>query len=334
MKLSLIICTLNRPVSTCGLLDSITNQVIIPNEILIIDASVNDQTYEAILKRGYNLPLKYYRVQDEYRGLTRQRNYGVSAVGVDIDIVAFLDDDIKLEPDYFLKLLHTYSIYDDAIGAGGIDLFDNKYIRNKDGIKHNRFNYYELDGWVLKEPLRNKARKLFGLMPDLQPGLIPEYSHGRSTLPPSGIVYEVEHLMGGIASYKRELFDKIQFSNFFSGYSLYEDFDFSVRALNYGKLYVNTNAKVWHYHAPSGRPNFFKYGRMVVRNGWYVWRVRYPAPTFKAKLKWHAVTMLLAHIRLANAMTGPGRRNALMDYLGRMLAWVGVCIKPPVFQNY
>ena len=170
-------------------------------------------------------------------------------------------------------------------------------------------------------------------MTDLQPGLIPEFSHGRSALPPDGNIYLVEHFMGGISSYRKELFSQMKFSNYFVGYSLYEDFDFCVRALKYGKLYVNTNAKVWHYHDASGRPDFFRYGKMVVRNGWYVWRVRFPDPSLKARLKWHATTLVLAHIRLANTITGPDRKNALMDYFGRMTAWVGLCGKPPAGGN-
>jgi GT2 family glycosyltransferase len=148
-------------------------------------------------------------------------------------------------------LLETYRSCPDAIGAGGLDLQNNNYFRKEPGAKYNRFKYYKIDGWVAAEPLRYKARKLFGLLPSLQPGLIPDFSHGRSVLPPNGKVYKVEHFMGGIASYKREIFDHIKFSTFFDGYSLYEDFDFCVRALNYGKLYVNTNAKVWHYHEQS-----------------------------------------------------------------------------------
>jgi len=297
----------------------------------VVDSSPNDDTEKIISSYGFNgLIIIYYNVPAEFRGLTNQRNFGINHLPEEAEIVAFLDDDIKVEPDYFEKLLETYEKQPDAIGVGGIDLNDNNYYKKEPDVKYSKYHYYELDGWVIIEPLRNKVRKVFGLMTNLQPGIIPEYSHGRSTLPPGSKTYEVEHFMGGIASYRRELLENVKFSKFFSGYGLYEDFDFCVRALKYGKLYVNTNAKVWHYHEPSGRPDFYKYGKMVVRNGWYVWRVRFPSPSLEARYKWHATTLLLAKIRLLNVITGPQRINALKDYLGRIYAWIGVIARPPV----
>lgn len=334
MTISLIICTFKRPKIIQNLLESIQKCTKKPDTILVVDSSPDDNTKDYILNTKYNdIKIEYYKVPPEHRGLTRQRNYGISKLTSNTKIVAFLDDDITIEPDYFEKLLETYDKHPDAIGVGGIDLQNNHYQKKEEGLRYPEFKYYELDGWVVREPLRYKVRKLFGLMTNLQPGLIPEYSHGRSTLPPNGKIYEVEHFMGGIASFRREIFDIINFSTFFDGYGLYEDFDFCVRALQYGKLYVNTNARVWHFHDPAGRPDLFKYGKMVVRNGWYVWRLRFPNPPIKARFKWHATTLLLANIRLFNAITSPKRKDALMDFLGRILAWLEVLFNPPVISE-
>ncbi len=335
MILTLVICTYRRPEALRGLLASVVSCSLRPQSIIIVDSSPDDETRKAVSGGDFKeLQIQYYKVDNEHRGLTKQRNYGISKLLDNTEIVAFLDDDIKVEQDYFSKLIESYRLRPDAIGVGGIDLNNNRYIKKESGFKYNKFKFYELNGWVAREPLRYRSRKLLGLMPDLQPGLIPEFSNGRSALPPDENIYPVEHFMGGIASYRKELFSHIKFSDFFDGYSLYEDLDFCVRALKYGNLYINTNAKVWHYHEPSGRPDFYRYGKMVVRNGWYVWRVRFPNPSLKAKLKWHAIAILLAHIRLANTVTGPDRKNAFMDYLGRMTAWVSVCFKPPVIQNH
>lgn len=330
MTLTLIVCTYKRPVALIALLDSIQHCVYSPQNLLIIDGSPDNITRDIL--SGYefnNIELNYYKVAPEQRGLTSQRNFGIEHLPPETDIVAFLDDDIIVEPDYFEKLMVTYCIHNDAIGVGGLDLKDNPYLKKQEGLLYSKFKYYEQDGWVMKESLRNKARKLFGLITNLQPGFIPEYSHGRSALPPNGLTYSVEHFMGGISSYRKVLFDHIQFSDFFKGYGLYEDFDFCVRALLYGKLYINTEARVWHYHASSGRPDFFKYGKMVVRNGWYVWRVRFPNPSMKARFRWHATTLLLAMIRLMNVITGPDRKNAFKEFFGRASAWVEVLYNPP-----
>ncbi len=322
-----------RPAALKKLLDSVCLQIEMPAQIIVVDGSTDNKTKE-LLNDYKALPsLDYFLVDKENRGLTRQRNFGVRQLSLTIDIVCFLDDDLVLEPDYFQQIQHTYLEYPNAVGVGGIDLKENRYFPKKAGVTYSSFSFYELDGWVVKEPLRYKARKLLGLMPLLQPDIIPPYSHGRSGFPPSGKTYEVDHFIGCSASFKKELFDKISFSKFFEGYGLYEDFDFCVRALKYGKLYVNTKANVWHYHDPGGRPNYFKYGSMVVRNGWYVWRLHFPNPGLKARIKWNAISLLLAFIRLLNVATGPDRPGALQEFLGRTAAWFLLIFKKPLFKD-
>ena len=135
--------------------------------------------------------------------------------------------------------------------------------------------------------------------------------------------------MGGVSSYKKEIFDTLKFSTYFDGYGLYEDADFSLRLAKTGNLYVNTNAQLEHYHDGSGRPNKYSYGKMVIRNGWYVWRVKYPNPSIKAKLKWHATAVLLTKIRLLNVITTSSRKEAFTESLGRIVGWFSIIINPP-----
>lgn len=329
MKLSVIIPTLKRPNAVCKLLDSIVNQTLQPDEIIVVDASDDHYTEISIQKKKYKLPIKYYRVDKPNKGSAQQRNFGINLVAPDIDIIGFLDDDLVLEKDYFENIVNTYLRRPDAVGVGGVDLKDNPYHKIEEGQKFDNFNYYQFDGWVRKEPLRSKARKVFGLMPDMQPDLIPDFSHGRSGFPPTGKIYQVEHFMGGIATYRKSLFTHVSFSSHFEGYGLYEDFDFCVSALPYGKLYVNTNAQVWHYHEAGGRPSKYRYGKMVVRNGWYVWKRRFPTNTLKARFKWHATDFLLAQIRLFNVITGPDRWGAFTEYCGRTVGWFSLWINKP-----
>jgi len=100
------------------------------------------------------------------------------------------------------------------------------------------------------EPTRFRVRNKFGLQPDTKPGFLPTFAHGRSIgfLPPSGKIYEVEQLMGGVSSFKTQVFQKLSFSTYFEGYGLYEDADFTIRLSKIGQLYINTNARLAHYH--------------------------------------------------------------------------------------
>ncbi len=125
MKFSLIICTYMRPQPLLLLLQSVQEQTIYPNEILIIDGSTNQET-EKILKESPFDNLNYFRVPTEHRGLTKQRNFGIERVGNEIEVVCFLDDDIVLENDYFEQLLKTYTIFPEALGVGGYIIDETK----------------------------------------------------------------------------------------------------------------------------------------------------------------------------------------------------------------
>ncbi|MBF2708250.1 glycosyltransferase family 2 protein [Flavobacterium soyangense] len=329
MKFSLIICTYMRPEALLQLLQSVQHQTAYPDEILIVDGSANRET-EIILKGNHFKNLYYYAVPPEHRGLTKQRNYGIERVGTDMEVVCFLDDDTVLESDYFEQLLQTYEFHPEALGVGG-------YIRNESQCEFVGEQYqpkiddYFFDGWKRKDSSRFILRKRLGLDSDCPPGYSSLYSHGRSVgfLPPSGKTYEVEMLMGGVSSFRKTIFRTLKFSTYFEGYGLYEDADFTLRVSQIGKLYMNTAAQLNHYHANSGRPNQYQYGKMVVRNGWYVWRIKNPNPVLKDKLKWHSITILLTLIRFSNTFTTSKRKQAITEAAGRLVGWWSLFLNKP-----
>ena len=330
MNFTLIVCTYMRPSPLLTLLNSVKEQTLYPNEILIIDGSTNNET-KAILEKNKFQNLHYFKVQPENRGLTKQRNYGITKTGYSTDIICFLDDDIVLTNTYFENLLNTYNSYPSALGVGGFIIDDDvncEYVGENYKPNNNEFYF---DGWKRKEGSRFIMRKKLGLDSDCPPGFSSLYSHGRSVgfLPPSGKIYEVEQLMGGVSSFKKTVFDKLQFSTYFQGYGLYEDADFSIRAAKTGKLYLNTTARLYHYHAASGRPNQYQYGKMVVRNGWFVWRTKNPKPLLNAKIKWHAITILLTLIRYSNVLTTSKKKQAFTEALGRTAGWFSLWLKKP-----
>ena len=331
LDFSLVICTYLRPKSLLRLLNSVKIQTLYPNEILIIDGSTNNQTEQLFNNYSFQ-DLKYYKVDNANRGLTKQRNFGISMVDDSSEVVCFLDDDTILENNYFEELISTYNSKIDTLAVGGYILVENSWVKEENINISNKFYF---DGWNRDEPLRFRIRKWFGLLPDTDPGYLPSFSHGRSVgfLPPSDKIYPVEQIMGGVSSFKREVFDKIRFSNYFEGYGLYEDTDFSLRLAKLGKLYINTNAKLYHYHDDSGRPNKFNYGKMVVRNGWYVWRVKFPNPNLKARFKWNMTSLLLTIIRMLNVLTTNNKMEALTESFGRVVGWLSLIFNRPKIEN-
>ncbi|MFV8334139.1 glycosyltransferase family 2 protein [Flavobacterium sp. GSP14] len=333
MNFSLIVCTYMRPQPLLTLLQSVAKQTFYPNQILIIDGSTDEATQKVIAESTF-VNLQYYKVPPETRGLTKQRNYGIARVNVDAEVVCFLDDDTVLERDYFEQLLKTYEIHPEALGAGGYIINESK--TEFVGIDYRpKVTEYYFDGWTRSDGSRFILRKKLGLDSDCPPGYSSLYSHGRSVgfLPPSGKIYEVELLMGGVSSYRKEVFENQQFSNYFEGYGLYEDADFALRVAKMGKLYLNTAAQLHHYHDVQGRPNQYQYGKMVVRNGWYVWRVKNPDPKWKDWFKWHAITVLLTAIRFTNAFTTSTKKQAFTEALGRTVGWWSLCFNKPILKS-
>jgi len=218
----------------------------------------------------------------------------------------------------------------DALGVGGYICNEIKWEKVSDNYIPKIDEFY-FDGWKRKDGSRFVLRKKLNLDSDRLPGFSPMFSHGRSVgfLPPSNKIYEVEQLMGGVSSFRKSVFKDFSFSTYFEGYGLYEDADFTLRVAKTGKLYLNTAAKLNHYHAASGRPNQYNYGKMVVRNGWYVWHVKNPNPVFKDYFKWHAITILLTVIRFTNTFTSSNKKEAFTESLGRTIGWWSLVFNRP-----
>jgi len=329
MKFTLIICTYLRPEPLLQLLQSVQRQTLYPDEILIIDGSTNQETAR-VLSQYHFQNLNYFLVVPENRGLTKQRNFGISKVALDSEIICFLDDDTVLDSDYFIEIIKTFAENQDAVGVGGVAVNEHKWKLQNPNVSYNSKKKYLFENYVYSEGLRNVIRNYFGLSSDLGPGKMPNYSHGRTSgFPITGKIYEVDLLIGMSMAFRKTIFDKIKFSIFFEGYGLYEDADFSLRALQFGKNVINTKAKLSHFHATSGRPNKYKYGKMVVRNGWYVWRVKNPKPVFKDRLKWNTITILLATIRFLNTLTTPNKKAAFTESIGRFVGWWSLIFNKP-----
>jgi GT2 family glycosyltransferase len=322
-----------RVESLLALLQSIKLQDRYPDEILIIDGSTNDTT-ETMLKKNNFEKVKYTRVKNEDRGLTKQRNIGISKVDSDAEIVCFLDDDTILEPEYFKEIAKTFESDEEIIGVGGVAVNENKWKLQNKNQYYNKKKFYLFEGYFYKEGLRNVARNFLGLASNLGPGKMPFYSHGRTCgFPLTGKTYEVDLLIGMSMSFKIDVLNKIKFSKFFEGYGLYEDADFSLRALQFGKNVINTSAKLYHYHDPSGRPNQYKYGKMVVRNGWYVWRIKNPNPKSIDRFKWNAITIVLALIRFVNVFTENNKKAPLTEAIGRMVGYFSLILTKPALPT-
>ena len=319
MIVSLIVCTYQRAEALNRLLASVVTQHIYPDEILVIDGSLDDRTRESLSQQNIK-NLSYFKVEEQDRGLTRQRNFGIEKLNPKAEIVSFLDDDVVLEPSYIAAVLGAFDSDPDIVGVGGVATNENLW--KPSHRKHSTDKVYVFEGFERKESQRFYLRNILGLQSAELPGIMPDFSHGRTYgYPLTGNNYEVDLLIGMSMSFRRKVIDAEKFSLYFDGYGLYEDADYSLRALNYGKNVICTSARLQHHHDPFGRPNLYEYGKMVIRNGWYVWRVKYPNPSLKARFRWNATALLLTLIRLSNVLTTSDKKGALKETCGRVVGW-------------
>nr|WP_315162513.1 glycosyltransferase [uncultured Flavobacterium sp.] len=333
MKFSLIICTYMRPKPLLKLLQSVQEQTVYPDEILIIDGSTNNET-ESILEENVFQNLNFFKVSPEHRGLTKQRNFGIERAAVTSDIIAFLDDDTELMQNYFQELIKTFADDHGISGVGGVAINENTWNLIDTHKKYDKNRYFQFESFVYKEGQRNVMRNYLGLQSNVGPGRMPDYFHGKTCgFPLNGKTYEVDLLIGMSFAFRKKVFDSLRFSTYFEGYGLYEDADFSIRALQFGKNVINTKVQLNHYHAVSGRPNQYQYGKMVVRNGWYVWRVKNPNPQLNAKIKWHSITVLLTMIRYSNVLTTNKKTEAFTEAIGRTIGWWSLLFNKPKLGN-
>lgn len=322
-----------RSESLLKLMQSVQRQNLYPDEILIIDGSTDYKT-KLLLEENYFQNLNYFLVTKEDRGLTKQRNFGISKVDSDSEIVCFLDDDTVLEQNYFSEILKTFKTDEGIIGVGGVAINEYKWKLQAPDVFYNKKKNYLFEGYFYKEGLRNIVRNYIGLNSHLGSGKMPGYSHGRTSgFPLTGKIYQVDLLIGMSMSFRKNVVERISFSKFFEGYGLYEDADFSIRALQFGENVINTKAQLSHFHDDSGRPNQYKYGKMVVRNGWYVWKIKNPTPNFKDRLKWNAITILLTIIRYTNVVTEKHKKEAFTEALGRTIGWWSLLFNKPKIEK-
>jgi GT2 family glycosyltransferase len=242
--LTVVIPTRNRNKELVSLLEYLKSQVIV-NEIIVVDSSD-----EKKFKTGdSDNNIKY--IYTEIRSAAIQRNIGISTINEKCDYVAFLDDDVLPPQNYFSKLIDSIKITN-AIGVSGIAVNKKKEISIKQNYLTNFIrNFFMLDsskkGVVLKSGVNTSI----------------DSSASNKEL------VRTEWLIGcAIWDYQRV--KNFRFNEKFYGQSLGEDVLFSMRANQYGQLYVNTKVILNHYESIIGRPNQFIFYRMWVNNRFYI----------------------------------------------------------------
>ncbi len=252
--LAVVICTYRRPESLRRCLDSLATQTRKPTQLIIVDASPDHDTEEMVRKYSgaENLAERflYFHLAGSLRGLTRQRNFAVRWVTV--ELVAFFDDDILLMPDSLREMEKVHCTRGAQVaGVGAL-----------------------IQGYSRQPTRRWRLMRSLRMISTLRPG---GYERSGISIPWSFLseteeLVEGEWLPGGATMWRTNVAREVGFCEDFEGYAQGEDLDFSLRARGKGKLLLTQAAQVRHLDQPSTRPDPYSWGYMEIFNRFRIHR--------------------------------------------------------------
>ncbi len=236
-RISVVTPTLNRPREVDELLDNLSQQTCLPLELILVDGAPEDEkaTEEVVKARAGTMSYEVNYIRHG-GGTAIQRNVGIDVVRG--DFIAFIDDDIRLEPDFFEQMLKVYAEDRDR-KIGGIAGYINNQFLNPETSPRWRW-YRRLRLFTTYEPGRY----------DYQTGA----PINRYLQPPHTGLREIDFMGAGCAIWRRQVFDDgLRFSAFFTGYGVLEDAHLALRAKKKWRLLEYGGARCVHLHAPSNR---------------------------------------------------------------------------------
>ena len=304
------ICTQQRAESLKRFLTSLAAQDRRPNELIIVDASEDDATKQMLDQFGSIASIAdrflYFRVSGHLKGITRQRNFALSAVTT--DLVAFFDDDVELMPGCLREMERVHREAKQPVAGVGA------FMRNQ--------------AWPLADSWVWRARRRLRLVANLKPG-----SYHRSgisipwNLPSLDGLIEGDWLPGCAMMWKTAVAQEVGFYDGFGGYAQGEDLEFSLRARQHGKLFVSGAAHVIHYYESSGRPQHFTKGYMSIYNRFQIHRRTLPDRSWR-DIAWFAYALALDTLLLGRYIVVPSQWNAiLLQITGRLKAVYDIIAK-------
>jgi len=235
-RIAFVVATKDRPDELRRLWASLLAQSRPPDEVVIVDASARPSPPSGE-PDGVRPVLRF--VRSAVASASRQRNLGLDAVGPEVDLVGFLDDDAVLEPGAVEAMLRFWSqAGPDAAGAA-----------------FNMANHPPLDLPGLK---RTPIAERLGL-----------YSRRGGEVTASGFQtmigtvaadVRVDWLPSGASVWRHGVFSCHRFDEWFEGYSYLEDLDFSYRVGKTGRLAVVAAARYRHLPAAGGRGGGYAFG--------------------------------------------------------------------------
>mgnify|MGYP006138484881 FL=1 len=233
MTLSIVIPTKNRPNELLAMLKSLIIQTHLPDQIIIVDQSLKENTIEDKLLSllGLNkIKLNYIHDQN-ITGLVKAKAFAIKHNTC--DIISFFDDDIILEPGYLKEICFAFKQYPKINGANGLIL----NTPNQNIIKRLIYRFTHL-----------------GLYKDNRQRVSKQCLRDNLHTP-----IHVNNLSGGLSSWRSEVFKKVKF-DVLNKFHCFEDVEYSIRFEKKfpDSMFLIPGAKLYHFHATGNRESKIK----------------------------------------------------------------------------
>jgi glycosyltransferase involved in cell wall biosynthesis len=305
--ISVVTPTLRRPTEVVDLLDNLSRQAFLPFELIVVDGAPADErkTEEVVAAMAKSLQFRCRYIR-RGGGTAIQRNVGIDAATG--DFVAFIDDDVRLEPNFFQTIITAFELDKDK-KVGGI-------------VGYRTNNHFKLEGvqrWRWYRRLR--------LLTTFEPGQYDfecGYPINASMQPPFSGVRKVGFMTTACAIWRREVFNSgLRFDPFFRDYGMLEDAHFSLRAAREWELWQCGDARCVDLHSPNGRVDSRKIGYKCVVNFYYVFQDVARPLTWRHKMRFWRF-QAFEFFRVATSAVRRRRLSDLMELRGRLEGFMAV----------
>ncbi len=235
MRISVVIPTYNREEHLNNCLFSLLNQTKKPFEILVIDNSKTSFVKKIINNlenqfKKQNVYLYYFKNSVNSGAIAR--NLGASKTKG--DLVAFLDDDVLLDSNYYEEIEKVFVKYPYALGVHGY----NKLVNNAYEEMTNSFLHRLSDKFV-------KFFMISSYYEESQSRVLPSLCVTNPIPTSFNSIIQSEWVSTCAGVFSKKVFSKYHFDNQFMKYSWneYVDFSYSIFKENKKSLFITPQAK-------------------------------------------------------------------------------------------
>lgn len=300
---TVVIATAFRETTLVRTLESLRDQSLVPDQIVIVDGAPVPGVEPLATAFGEQTGLNISYLRSSPPSAAVQRNVGVAAaIG---DVILFLDDDVYPDADCVANIIDVFE-HDSDGRIGGVGVL----IRNQ-----------------LCPPPSPLAKQWFDFLADER-----KDSYGGMVIGPAvavgpepttdGRLVRTEWLMSTCVAYRRDALPPGPFEARFYGYSYMEDVDLSVRVARTHELVVDTSTYVFHDSQPSQFKSPGIRARMTVQNRYYVMTRTLGRRTIVHHLKFVA-SLVVPQLLSLRDVNGLGKLGAWLQSLQGTIA--GLC---------